>query len=288
MPVSLAWYGVSTFRLEVDGTVLFLDAYMDRVAAAPPVGLSAAQVQRADYVLVGHAHFDHLAGADTIALNTGATIMANYESIRLAADAGVPDAQLVAVSGGEPVQLTDDLRVRVFPGLHSCVWSGGIIDADAEVTGDDAVTHQQRMARMRTGGQLPPGLHSPRGDGGALGYLLETRHGTIWFSDTSGYWTGVVDGLRPDVAILAVAGRGNIDGQPIQGSLAGFVAGQAALLRPRRVVYCHHDDWMPGFTHGRQDTAGVTRRIHAEAGESVDTIDPEYDTPMAILDGLPG
>ena len=288
MSVSLSWYGVSTFRLEVDDTVMFLDAYMDRVPAAPPVGLTTAQVQRADYVLVGHAHFDHLAGADTIAANTGATVIANYESIRLAAEAGVPEAQLMAVSGGEPIELAADLRVRVFPGLHSCIWSGGMLNADDEVIGDDAVTHQQRLGRLGVGGQLPPGLHSTRGDGGALGYLFETRHGTIWFSDTSGYWTGVVDRVRPDVAILAVAGRGNIDGEPIQGSLASFVAGQATLLQPRRVVYCHHDDWLPGVTRGRQDTAGVTARLHEAAGESVDVIDPDYDTPMPILDNLPG
>jgi hypothetical protein len=54
--------------------------------------------------------------------------------------------------------------------------------------------------------------------------------------------------LRPDVAILAAAGRGNIDGEPIQGSLAQFVARQADLVRPRRLVLSHHDDWMPGFS----------------------------------------
>ena len=42
--------------------------------------------------------------------------------------------------------------------------------------------------------------------------------------------------LRPDVAILAAAGRGNIDGEPIQGSLAEFMAREADLLRPRRVI----------------------------------------------------
>lgn len=54
--------------------------------------------------------------------------------------------------------------------------------------------------------------------------------------------------LRPDVAILAAAGRGNVDGEPIQGSLAQFVARQVDLVRPRRVVLCHHDDWLPGFS----------------------------------------
>ena len=54
--------------------------------------------------------------------------------------------------------------------------------------------------------------------------------------------------LRPDAAIVAAAGRGNVDGQPVQGSLAQFVARQVAMLRPDRVVLCHHDDWLPGFS----------------------------------------
>ncbi|MCW2749146.1 MAG: hypothetical protein JWR83_256, partial [Aeromicrobium sp.] len=31
-------------------------------------------------------------------------------------------------------------------------------------------------------------------------------------------------------------------------SLAQFVARQAEHLRPRRLVLCHHDDWLPGFS----------------------------------------
>ena len=54
--------------------------------------------------------------------------------------------------------------------------------------------------------------------------------------------------LRPDVAILAAAGRGNIDGDPIQGSLAEFVGRQAAFLQPKRVFLSHHDNWLPGFS----------------------------------------
>ncbi len=54
--------------------------------------------------------------------------------------------------------------------------------------------------------------------------------------------------LRPDVAILAAAGRGNIDGEPVQGSLAQFMAREADLLRPQKIVLCHHDDWNPPVT----------------------------------------
>ena len=87
-----------------------------------------------------------------------------------------------------------------------------------------------------------------RGDGGALVYLFDTPDGSLLYQDTSGHWTGVLEGLQPDVAIVAAAGRGNIDGEPIQGSLAQFVAREVDLLQPGKVVLSHHDDWLPGFS----------------------------------------
>jgi len=98
LPVELAWFGVSTFRLRVGDTVVFLDAYLDRVPEAAPVGLASREVTEADAVLVGHSHFDHLHGAQFIAAATGATIIGSYETRRLMAEAGVPDDQLSAAS----------------------------------------------------------------------------------------------------------------------------------------------------------------------------------------------
>ncbi len=57
-------------------------------------------------------------------------------------------------------------------------------------------------------------------------------------------------GLGPEVTYQDTSGHwsGTIDGEPIQGTLAQFVARQADLLRPRRVILDHHDDWLPGFS----------------------------------------
>ena len=79
MPVRLECLGTATFRLTVDDLAIFLDAYLDRVASAPPVGLKAHDIDRADYVLMGHSHFYHLAGAEVIAANTGVTIIGSCE-----------------------------------------------------------------------------------------------------------------------------------------------------------------------------------------------------------------
>jgi len=54
--------------------------------------------------------------------------------------------------------------------------------------------------------------------------------------------------LHPDLALLAAAGRGNVNGEPVQGSLAGFIASEVEMLRPRKVALCHHDNWMPPLT----------------------------------------
>ena len=90
MTVTLDWLGCATYRLSVNGFVIFLDTFMDRVSTAPEVGLTSDQVTEADYILVGHAHFDHLAGADVIAKNTGAKVIANHEAVRVLTEEGVP------------------------------------------------------------------------------------------------------------------------------------------------------------------------------------------------------
>lgn len=88
----------------------------------------------------------------------------------------------------------------------------------------------------------------PRSDGGALAYLIETPRGSILWKDTSGHWSGILSSLSPDLAILAAAGRGNVNGEPVQGSLAGFIADEVRMLHPRKVALCHHDNWMPPLT----------------------------------------
>lgn len=295
MTVTLDWLGVATYRLTVGELVIFLDAYMDRVPAAPPVGLSAADVERADYILVGHSHFDHLWGAERIALNTGATIIGSHESVRLMEKEGVPEAQLTAVAGGERVRLSDDVAVRVFPSQHSCIWTAAGADAGEVCLGGLGLTLQERQANLaaragRRGAAEAPGMaevaahrrectQAPRGEGGALAYLIETPEGSILWKDTSGHWTGILRDLRPDVALLAAAGRGNIDGEPVQGSLAQFVAREVDLLRPRRVVLGHHDDWMPPVTR----PADVTP-IRAELARQAPRVEL---VEMGYLEGYP-
>jgi L-ascorbate metabolism protein UlaG (beta-lactamase superfamily) len=300
MTARLDWYGCATFRLTLPGeVVVFLDAYIDRVAGAagPQPPQSADDVDRADWVVVGHSHFDHLWGAERIAERTGATIIGSYETVRVMSAAGVPSEQLMSVAGGERIRLTDDVSVAVYPSLHSCVWTHlGMHDADEVCLGDLGVVHQERLARFGDVQQYVAGLgpdtlahlvasnQHARGDGGALLYLFDTPEGSLLYQDTSGHWSSLLHDLRPDVAILAAAGRGNVDGEPIQGSLAMFVAQQAALLRPKRVVLSHHDDWLPGFS-AKTDTASIRTELERRVPRC-ELAEPGYLDGYELFAGL--
>jgi len=297
LSLSLEWFGCTTFRLRVDGLTIWLDTFLDRVAAAPQVGLTAAEVDEADYIFVSHCHFDHILGANVIALRTGAHVVGSYEAMRLMNEAGVPSAQQWPVSGGEVVDCGHGVTVAVYPGLHSCLFAASDPDSGACCVGDLGVSLQGRRARldpvfrrMRDESAMPPDLYDylahPIGpvsdhDGGQLIYLITTPYGSMLWSASSGCWTPILRGLRPDVALLALAGRPNVDGEPFQGSMAEFIVRQVEMLHPRRVIFCHHDAFLPPFMNGIDVDAA------AEALESrtpwAELVTMRYGEPVALF-----
>ena len=272
MTVTLDWLGCATFRLTVDDLVIYLDAYMDRVPSAPPVGLSVAEVDRADFVLVGHSHFDHIAGAEVIAANTGARVIGSNETARVMLAEGVPQEQLLRAQGGEHFRLSDTVTVRVYPSLHSCIWSTAASNTGEIAAGDFGLTEDERWPPnkplvvvddvesedVRVATEHVESCTGSRDTGGALAYVIETPYGSIFYHDTSGCWTRVVGDLHPDVAIVAMAGRPNVDGEPIQGSLAQFVGRMAGLLKPQTLFLGHHDAWMPPRTRDMTTEEALT------------------------------
>ena len=299
MTTTLEWLGTATSRLTIGDLVIFLDAYMDRVPSAPPVGLRTADVTRADYILVGHSHFDHLAGAEVIAQNTGARIIASNESCRVMRERGVPQEQLLASQGGERHRLAGGVTVRVFPSLHACTWVMTDSGCGEEEHGHTGLTQDERAAVpgglvqritefVGRGGEeaqlIMQHIQASAGsmnDGGPLVFLVESPEASIFYQDTSGCWTGVLSQLRADTAILAASARANLDGEPIQGSMSGFIAMEAKLLDAKKVILGHHDNWMPPITNGDFDTAPIRERLGREC-PGTEFIERGYLDPIVL------
>jgi L-ascorbate metabolism protein UlaG (beta-lactamase superfamily) len=72
------YYGHACFSVEVAGKTLLFDPFISHNDLAKHIDI---QQLKADYILLSHGHFDHVADAEQIAQNTGAKIISNYEIV---------------------------------------------------------------------------------------------------------------------------------------------------------------------------------------------------------------
>lgn len=95
MATELTWLGHGTWLIETSGKRLLLDPFLDDSPTAP---VRSADVQ-ADYLLVSHGHFDHVADAAKIAQRTGATVVSNYEICEWLRGQGIEKSEPMNLGG---------------------------------------------------------------------------------------------------------------------------------------------------------------------------------------------
>jgi L-ascorbate metabolism protein UlaG (beta-lactamase superfamily) len=74
--MKLTYYGHSCFKIDIKGKQLLFDPFISKNELAAAIDINTIE---ADYILLSHGHFDHVADTETIAKRTGATIIAGYE-----------------------------------------------------------------------------------------------------------------------------------------------------------------------------------------------------------------
>ena len=74
--MNLTYYGHSCFNVTVDDKKLLFDPFITGNELAKHIDINTIE---ADYILLSHGHFDHIADVEAIAKRTGATIIGNYE-----------------------------------------------------------------------------------------------------------------------------------------------------------------------------------------------------------------
>lgn len=76
--MKITFLGHASLQLEIEGKFLVVDPFISGNEKADAVDIDAL---KADYVLITHAHQDHILDVERIAKNTGATLVSNYEII---------------------------------------------------------------------------------------------------------------------------------------------------------------------------------------------------------------
>ena len=272
--VELTYLGVAGWQITDGKAIVLVDPYFSRqplpddpsatIASDPDVVARYAPA-KADLIVVGHSHFDHVLDAPAVAMRTGAQVMGSVSTARYARASGVPDDHIITVKGGEDFEL-GAFSVRVVPSLHRPL--------------DDKHTF---------GGDIPDGVAAPLtlaqfGEGGTFAYLIRIGGEQVLAFDTANFVEREVEGLRPDVAIVAPGGK---DVHDYACRL------MRALGEPPTVIATHFDAWQTPIADERprdDDTAADLRafagEIHACAPRTRVVI-PVRGRAIRIVDGAP-
>ncbi len=226
--VSLTWLGTAGFRLEHRGRVLLLDPFVSRPGLrrtfvgrlVPDEHAAARYAPRADYIVCGHSHHDHVMDVPTIARATGATVLGPASAYNLCRSLGLPESQLVRLEAPSTTEL-GPFRVTVRPSAHT---PGALTRA--------------------LSGQIRPGVRAPlrirqyRSDT-TFGVLVEVGAGQgerlrLFHLSSADYLPETIMEPGCHVLLAAITGRHNH---------ADFTRDLLGGLRPAVVIPHHFDDF---------------------------------------------
>lgn len=149
MTITITYHGHSCFNIETGKANLLVDPFIgDNVLAE----ITPGQAQ-ADYILISHAHGDHLGDAVPIAKRTGAQVICNFEIANYMAKQGI-EAHDMHIGGARTfpfgrVKLTIAHHGSSFPdGSYGGSPCGFLLSLEGKVVyfaGDTALTYDMRL-----------------------------------------------------------------------------------------------------------------------------------------------
>jgi L-ascorbate metabolism protein UlaG (beta-lactamase superfamily) len=117
--LAVRWTGYANFELAFRNQVVLLDAYFDRGSIYAPLGFAVADIQRANLVLIGHGHHDHMADAASVARRTGALVVGAPVTTEKLLAQMLPPQQVRTVTGkGDELLQFDGFTVQPILARH--------------------------------------------------------------------------------------------------------------------------------------------------------------------------
>ena len=217
------------------------------VPLVPDAEAIARSVPRADDVLVGHAHFDHVLDAPEVCRQTGARLLGSQAVAFCGLAAGLPASQIRVTEGNEDIE-SGPLTLRGLPSVHGRVYFNRI-----PLPGD-----------LTAPPPWPPRLRDlPHGQ--VLNWLVRTPTHTLVHIDSADFIDEALAPQRADILCLCAIGR---HARP------NYTRRAIELLQPRYVVPCHWDHFFGPFTPTplevpKADLAGFVEEISAAGATPV-------------------
>ena len=153
--MKITFYGHASLGIEVGGKNIIVDPFITGNPQASKIDIEAL---KADYILLTHAHGDHILDVETIATHTGATIVSNAEIANYYTNLGFKAHPMN--HGGS--WKFDFGKVKYVTAIHSSSFPDGsyggnpggfVIEGEHKnvyIAGDTALTMDMKLIPMRT------------------------------------------------------------------------------------------------------------------------------------------
>lgn len=153
--MKITFYGHACLGIEVSGKQLLIDPFISGNPKASHIDVSTIP---ADYILLTHAHNDHILDVETIARRTQAVIISNYEIATYFGDKGFQNHPMN--HGGSwqfpfgKVKYVNAIHSSSFPnGNYGGNPGGFVIEGEHKniyISGDTALTMDMKLIPLRT------------------------------------------------------------------------------------------------------------------------------------------
>ncbi|NQV74145.1 MBL fold metallo-hydrolase [bacterium] len=208
-PLLLRYLGAAGWEIKDGNVTVLIDPYISRIklgggghpddnrpdyerseTAVSDTLLIDSIIQKADFILVHHGHFDHLGDVPYIARKTGAKVIGTESTITILRAYGIPEEQLYAVGGGEDYQF-DNFSIRVVPSIHSALNE----------------KHYHDTRRYNSESELKAPLRFDQFiEGGSLTFLARFEGKTVLTMGSMNFLEREMEGIHPDVLLAGING----------------------------------------------------------------------------------
>ncbi len=243
--VRFTWFGTNGWEITFDNKTILIDPWFVRsdvgffsgkFDSKAPLQVNEAMIAqhivRADQILIGHGHWDHMMEIPFIAKKTGAQVIGSETHANILRASGIEEGKIVQVKGGEVMQF-DGYTIEVVPGLHSM-----------------GPTKKYAVPGHRVSVPPAPMTIGDLPEGDSLIYLI-TIGGKyrIFLMSTANYIERAIAGLKPDVALVA-----SIFANQIHDFTPRLLK---ALNNPRVILPTHWDNFERPFSEAPRDLRDV-------------------------------
>lgn len=237
-PVQLRYLGTAGLVVESQQHTVVMDPFVTRPGLlttafrplVPNVPAIRSKIPRANDVLVGHAHHDHVLDAPEVCRHTGARFIGGPDACQVARAAGLPETQIRSTQGREEI-ISGPGRIRGLPSQHGKVIFGRVLNP----------------GNIPAPPPWPPRLRDLK-HGLVLNWWLELGGVRIVHIDSADYFDEELEGLGADVVCLCTVGR---HFRP------NYVRGVVERLKPRIIIPCHWDWFFTPYSAPPRELPGV-------------------------------